>query len=399
MKYALISLIGVGRKDNANKKGYLKTKYRFEDNGVFETAFFGSALYKYLNSKGCKIDRWLIFGTRYSSWSEIIDSIDPVKYNKFIDIWGMVMEEENSGLDDTLLNNWEESLKEEIPGLRLLPVEPLDYKAYVKHLLDEIPGDDVEIIFDITHAYRFMGVILSFCLMYLKNFKQIKGLKIYYGALDMRDSDGVAPAIELDFINDIFKLSTSFETYKNSGYFPELLTNLGMNNTEGTYFKIEMNGRPRAELERIIKELKEISKMDDFRKVAADILIRDLEPLQNAEYMEDRMVERAQFFFEKKQFLKALILLYEGTIVLLGKKLDIDPPDIEENRGIIWEKINSILTEDWMRETFQNLKATRNNAVHGGLSSNLQKYVENPANFKELFQSSIKLYNYLRQTK
>jgi len=52
-----------------------------------------------------------------------------------------------------------------------------------------------------------------------------------------------------------------------------------------------------------------------------------------------------------------------------------------------------------MRETFQNLKATRNNAVHGGLSSNLQKYVENPANFKELFQSSIKLYNYLRQTK
>jgi len=257
----------------------------------------------------------------------------------------------------------------------------------------------VEIIFDITHAYRFMGVILSFCLMYLKNFKQIKGSKIYYGALDMRDSDGVAPAIELDFINDIFKLSTSFETYKNSGYFPELLTNLGMNNTEGTYFKIEMNGRPRAELERIIKELKEISKMDDFRKVAADILIRDLEPLQNAEYMEDRMVERAQFFFEKKQFLKALILLYEGTIVLLGKKLDIDPPDIEENRGIIWEKINSILTEDWMRETFQNLKATRNNAVHGGLSSNLQKYVENPANFKELFQSSIKLYNYLRQTK
>jgi len=95
-----------------------------------------------------------------------------------------------------------------------------------------------------------------------------------------------------------FQLSTAFELYKNSGYFPELLKNLGLNRREDVYFSIEMNERPREELEKIIEELESIK--EKHKKVPAKALVEDLIPLCRERYLEDRMVERAKFLFTKR---------------------------------------------------------------------------------------------------
>lgn len=380
MKHILISLIGIGRKGNDGEKGYIKTKYKFDDGSIFETAFFGSALYSYLRSKGYSIKHWFIFGTRSSSWSEIIDAIDGSKEDQFMDIWTKIYEEEKYGLSDELVKLWEEALRSELPGIRLIPVDPLEYDSYIRYLLEELPEEDVEIIFDITHAYRYMSIVLAFSLMYIKNFKNIKGISIYYGALDMRNEDGTAPAVRIDYINDIFKLSTSYETYKNSGYFSDLLSILGIEGTERIYFKIEMNGRPRKELGEIINRLKDISKTGDIRKAPADILIRDLEPLQIKNYLEDRMVERALFFFEKKQYLKALILVYEAIDSLLEKLRD---------------RVYNSPEYTIMQDAFNILKKIRNKAVHGDDTGQVQKYLENFKEFEAIFNNCVYLYKKL----
>lgn len=71
-KLIVLSLIGKGRQQNGNGKGYDKSKYVFLDerSKVYETAFFGSALVRKLRDQGRDIDKWIIFGTDTSSWSE-----------------------------------------------------------------------------------------------------------------------------------------------------------------------------------------------------------------------------------------------------------------------------------------------------------------------------------------
>ncbi|MCX7720198.1 MAG: TIGR02221 family CRISPR-associated protein [Dictyoglomus thermophilum] len=394
VKNILLSLIGRGKVLENISQGYKRTSYRFKTGEIFETGFFGSALWKYISQKE-KINYWYIFGTSTSSWSEIIYALDEQKMSKFQDLAYEIYEAENIGIKEDLLKNWEKALSSEIPGIKLILIDPLDYKFFSEFLLENLPeNDDLKIILDITHGYRYLPLILSFSIMYVKNFKNIKELKIYYGALEMSQDN--APVLEIDHINEIFQLSTAFELYKNSGYFPELLKNLGLNRREDVYFSIEMNERPREELEKIIEELESIK--EKHKKVPAKALVEDLIPLCRERYLEDRMVERAKFFFKKKQYLKSLILLYEAlTIIILKKAGYRDLSNIINRREKAREVYSKVLTEEWTRETFNNLEKIRNSAVHGNLRES-QSSIRNFEDFSNLFQKSLELYHHLRKS-
>lgn len=69
-KIVFVSLIGKGKPEEGSI-GYKKTIYAFNEiRDTVYTSFFGSALYKVLNRQGYDIDKWLIFGTNESSWSD-----------------------------------------------------------------------------------------------------------------------------------------------------------------------------------------------------------------------------------------------------------------------------------------------------------------------------------------
>jgi len=139
-KIVFVSLIGKGKPEEGSI-GYKKTIYAFNEiRDTVYTSFFGSALYKVLNRQGYDIDKWLIFGTNESSWSELLELLDEEYHDEMTELYAKVYDEEKNGISEELLREWEEALKRFIPGVRLIIVDPLEYEVYIDHMLREIPA-------------------------------------------------------------------------------------------------------------------------------------------------------------------------------------------------------------------------------------------------------------------
>ncbi|MCM8901259.1 TIGR02221 family CRISPR-associated protein [Caldicoprobacter algeriensis] len=398
----LISLIGKGK---IEENGYRKAGYYFkETDEVVHTSFFGAALYKVLKKLGYKINQWLIFGTRHSNWSELISALEMNGENageadSLIEWYLKVYEEEQKGISDDILYRWEALLSNKIPGVRLLTVDPLDYEIYINTLLKEFTDERCRVVLDITHAYRHMPVIIAFSMMVLKYVKNISGVTVYYGALDMGKfvddipADSV-PVLKIDLIAELVSMAESLATFNNSGYFVDLLSLLGIEGTERTYFWLEMNRQPRSQLVQITKELQSLSGGNDYKASIAGYLNKQLKPLLSPT-LDGRMVERAKLFFSKKQYLKAIILLYEGIIIGIGRKYgfgDYLHYDAREGiRKFIKDNDYSLFT-DTQKEIYYKLEYTRNAAVHGSQARGTQDTVEQLNTFEQLFKEALKLY-------
>ena len=297
-KTVLISLIGKGRAI-VGKKGYEKTGYYFDEiDSSIDTSFFGSALYKVLNKLDYDVDKWLIFGTVKSSWSELLYAIDEEYHYEYIEIYDKVYDEENKGISQELLLQWQKVIASHIPGVRFIIVDPLDYEVYINEMIKEIPDEERKIVLDITHAFRHMSVVIAFSLMTLKHIKNISDIMVYYGAFELKGDSEFTPVLKIDFINTLVSYAENLATYKYSGYFSGLLELLGIQGTEKTYFWLEMNRQPRSYLEQINGSLKELALKDDYRSSIAQYIKDDLEPLIGAS-LDKRMIERGKFFFDK----------------------------------------------------------------------------------------------------
>lgn len=399
-KVVLLSLIGKGIIENG---GYKKAGYYFEETDeVIYTSLFGAALYKVLKKLGYDIVQWIIFGTRYSNWSElatVLEDENKEEIDGLVEWYMKVCEEEKKGISDQMLGQWESLLSSKIPGIRLLPVDPLDYDIYINALLKEFTEEKCKVMLDITHSYRHMPVILAFSIMVLKYIKGISGVSVYYGALNMGEfmndiPANAVPVLKIDLISDLVSMVEGLATFDNSGYFVDLLNLLGIENTEKTYFWLEMNRQPRSQLRQITEMLQSFSRGDDYKASIAGYLNDQLKPLLSST-LDKRMVERAKLFFGKKQYLKALILLYEGLVIGIGRKhgfsdyLDYDAR--EKIRQFI-KNNDSVLFSDAQKETYYKLEYTRNAAVHGSRARGTQDTVEQLDSFEQLFKEAVKLY-------
>lgn len=399
-KLTLISLIGKGRL-RKNEKGYEKADYFFEKTQeMISTSFFGSALYKTLITQCYEIDKWLIFGTKQSNWSDLINAVDEKYHNKLLDIYVNVYDEEGNGISGELLGEWEKALRYYMQGIRLIIVDPLDYEVYINHMLKEISDEKTKIVLDITHAFRHMPVIIAFSLMVLKYIKNISNIIVYYGALDMKRfmNNDYVPVLKIDFINTLVSYVENLATFNNSAYFVDLLDLLGISETGQTYFWLEMNRQPKSQLIEITQKLSDISMEEGYTANIAGYINRELQPLIGAT-LDRRMVERAKFFFNKKQYLKALILLYEALILEIGRKHgfsnSLDYSQRKKIRKYIDEnKKNSriIFKTKEQRKIYEDLEYTRNAAVHGSACRGTQDNVEHLQNFERLFNQGLELY-------
>jgi len=394
----LISLIGKG-KQSSGVRGYEKASYYFKYTGErIDTSLFGSAVYKTLLKQGCEVDKWLIFGTQNSNWSDVLFAVDAAHQDEFTELYCKVYDEENKGISDSTLDEWQVALCRRVPGIRLIKVDPLDYKVYINHMLQEMPDKNVDVVLDITHGFRHMPVIIAFSMMLLKYLKNITNISMYYGAFDMKDhprSKDPVPVLKIDFINELVAFTENIAVFNNSSYFVGLLDLLGIANTEQTYFRLDMNRQPRKQLQEINRKLDMVVQDNDYRRWIALLLKSKLSPLL-ADYLDERMIERAKFFFDRKQYLKALILLYEGIILLVGRKYcgksSLNYEDRNEFRNYIKAHKDEIFGSEEKRETFEQLEYTRNAAVHGSDTKGVQQYVEQLNDFKALFEQGLSLY-------
>jgi cell division protein DivIC len=414
----LISLIGRGRRESGGK-GYQKTIYRFPDGTLSsESAFFGNELFKYLVRNNLEVERWIIFGTATSCWSEIIEAVE--KADEDLDrMYYRVFEEEDrsEGISKDTLREWSNCINKflNLRELRFIDVSPTEYSAFVNTLMEVIPEDkEYKVVFDLTHGFRHMPFIVSFSLMYLANFKRIKEIDVYYGAYEM-GNDEVKPVLKIDFINELYSLSTAFNIYDNLGYFPEFLDRIGIKGSDNVYFKLEMNRNPRKDIRELVNLMEDKEKIVElYIRKPIERIKRDLASMTKLRYLDERMVERAKFYFEKKQYLKSLILLYEALVILGGRfyaendcasnnKDYSDYKRREEIRGKIKAEIvgkipKLFIKDDNMGELFNRLEYIRNAAAHGSTPRTDQACLENCEYFKEVFCRCVDMYYKLKES-
>lgn len=280
--------------------------------------------------------------------------------------------------------------------------------------MQELDKDgDYNIIFDMTHAFRNIPVVFSYGIMLLKYLRKINSVRIFYGAHDMINyfSDlvsGQSPVIEIPLIDKLVRLIESMATFQNSGYFVPLLEQIGFGDREKTYFKLEMNRQPRREIEEIIKEFenKQEAVKHAFEKEIVEIMYKEFCEMNRQEKLYQRMYKRSKFFYERRQYLKALVLLYEAIIVLFADvynikdnmnydarekardKLFLEIKNIKNKKS----DLNKLIKEQDEADTVKELEYVRNAAVHGSSPRGNQEYLENVEKFKILLNSAINLF-------
>lgn len=174
MAYTLISSVGTGM----YKEGYRKTVYCFPAGEKIETHIFLDAL---LKNKYRDISKIILVGTVTSGWDMLIDVEDG--------LWERVCEaKENNAIDQIIISEIESYLsnKFNIPTVIKCHTDRIEnetsediFKIY-SSIIPEIIDDNI--LFDITHGFRSMPILLYQALQFsISQNPKIKNVELVYG--------------------------------------------------------------------------------------------------------------------------------------------------------------------------------------------------------------------------
>ena len=393
METALVSFIGKAREDRSGARRYLKTPYRFEDDRVFEATFFGSALLSYLDHK---VERACFVGTTGSTWSELVELIPVHRQEEFLPFMESLENASPSELNERL-RSFEEALDRILPyriKLLCVPDEPYNHSAIRDILLSAFADFRGRVIFDITHAYRYMPYIALLTLLPLR-YLGINEISIYYGFLEKPDKQGTTPVIRLDLAEELIRITENLSTFANTGDFSPLGAFLFPEKADlfyRAYFKVETN-QPAREL----REISGILETSSYTRSIRD----EIRGLVSSKTLEDRMARRARFFFERRQYLKAVTLLYEAVLIkalnfLQGVRDKRSYESREEAKRWLWRRLSPE-----RKETFRLLKSLRNAVAHGTVPENLEEagkiheMLNDENKFRAFFEEALRFYENL----
>lgn len=174
MAYTLISFVGTGM----YKEGYRQTTYVFPGDTKIQTHIFFNAL---LRAKYREVSKIVLVGTKTSGWDMLIDIAD--------ELWIKTCEaKERDGVSGELIVEIEKYLSDKIhiPVIIKCHSDVIDnntsldifnlYNSIVPEITDE------NILFDITHGFRSMPILLYQALQFsISQNQKIKNVEIVYG--------------------------------------------------------------------------------------------------------------------------------------------------------------------------------------------------------------------------
>ncbi len=199
MAYTLISMIGTGMyKTQSNFEGYLETDYYFDNNVHFKTRLFMQAL---LECKYRDINQIILLGTDTSSWDSLIDK-DNDEREETLELWDSLFDQcetkekgmQASGVKRENLDRLEAYLTERFGmevGIRIHSHTVDDssseelFGCYME--ATELVKDGNDVLFDITHGFRSMPVLLYQSLQYTAGQQDGHSIEIVYGELDLNE--------------------------------------------------------------------------------------------------------------------------------------------------------------------------------------------------------------------
>jgi cell division protein DivIC len=361
-------MIGQGSHKKEGQPSYDLIDYQFQDGEVISTKVFGIALYKYLRKKGEDIDLLLV-GTNGSSWTELVDVLDKEQQSKHKDLLYSLLEEEyQRNVEENLLKEFvkliEKSLNTEVKYVLLSsPPSPEEIsQKTIRVLVDLFEEKNYDKVYiDITHGFRYMPTVVLLNLMVLRKLWNFD-IEIYYGfgIFDTGGSKGPKKVARLNHLEDLIKLSEALSILENTGDFRHYYKLVSdTQEAQQIYFRIETNAQINN---RKIGELINTPINSEYVKpIHEKVKSKYLEPLK-ADRMEDRLKNRARFFFERGQYLKAVLLLHEALILLVGRlKGKIGSSGLEyEERRRVKNELDQLNYSEW-----KVLKYLRNACAHG----------------------------------
>jgi CRISPR-associated DxTHG motif protein len=216
--YTLISSLGTG----LSKNGYDRTIYRFPSyNGrefEWETSLFMEAV---IQAGNWPIKKVILIGTRTTSWDALIPNRDS---DENVGFWQKILEEcekKETGISDESIRDLESRLPQWYNNIKFKILPPHTDKISFMNVEDvfsiygEIPNElepDTDILFDITHGFRSMPLLI-FQSLQLNSLK-ISGrkVKMIYGERGQQDKK-ISDVRDLSPYWDYYEISTAINLF------------------------------------------------------------------------------------------------------------------------------------------------------------------------------------------
>lgn len=225
MAKILISSLGTGslNPNNTSKRQYRTAVYKI-DGQSYERSFIASVLYEHL-----QLDGMIFLGTVKSMWEEAYESfclekgltVDEDYYVKLSDTIDNLNYQ--SPLDSIDLSKLEAVLGEQSKCILIkYGIQDSELQENLDKIIQIVDylEDGDEIYIDITHSFRSLSLFLFLVLIFVKDLKADRNIKIagiYYGMLDVCREFEYAPIVNLKSLFDLTQWIKGAYSLKNFG--------------------------------------------------------------------------------------------------------------------------------------------------------------------------------------
>ena len=392
MAYTLISSVGTGM----YKEGYRKTVYCFPSGEKIETHIFLNAL---LKNKYRDISKIILVGTVTSGWDMLI-SVDD-------ELWIQVCEaKENNAIDQSIISEIESYLsnKFNIPTVIKYHTDKIVngtseeifnlYSSIIPEITDE------NILFDITHGFRSMPILLYQALQFsISQNPKIKNVELVYGEyIESKKESYVRDLSNYWRYSQISDALNVFKTKLDGYKLAELIENDWL---EGSKVIKRLSDIVQTNFSlQIIEVSKQINNSLKKYPPNAPNWLEDvklfLEEILNcvtSNFMYKSLRKYAEFLFERKLNVQAIITLQVAVETYIAEKNGcrdkIGDYDWWQSEGRAL--LNKIKKNDWKNigNPLTNLEGFRNQIAHGG-GTNRDGNFPSAANIPNIYKSGLR---------
>ena len=231
----LVSFIGKGQRDGSSS-GYRTTQYTFPDGWQSpELSVFGIALLTYYEAHLRRsIDKWLVLGSPQSNWDALLEAVpdqlrDDALSRRHETVRTAVKAEEDSSsasgigqLTQPLLDAWSDALSERLHPMAVKCqlvgwCEAHESQLQMWRVLSQEVPEGSELVLDITHGFRHQPTLLAPMVVLLGMLKNLSGVELYYGALDMDRR-----VLKLDLFPELLRYIQHLSLLQTSGDYEPL---------------------------------------------------------------------------------------------------------------------------------------------------------------------------------
>jgi CRISPR-associated Csx2 family protein len=367
MPHTLISFLGKSQKRDGN---YSTANYDF-DGHIETTQFFSLGLKNVI-----KPERLVILGTSGSMWDVLFDNFASAQEyeDQKLELIDAV---EHDKVTQVQLTACESLLKEQMGidcQLKLIPYG--DSKLTQVEILQIMAqgiakGDQVSL--DLTHGLRHLPMLGLLSAMYLQTAKKVEIKGIYYGALD-RTPKGVVnpltPVMRLDGLLQIADWITALHGFEKTGDiapFSDLLIEEGVMPSTAGLLKEAAFYENTLSVTRARKPLRDFTKqtsegLPGIASLFQDSLNERISWIdQDNIYLRQR--EKAQFYLQQSDYVRAAALGYEALITRhLKQKNPLADSENYDLRDEIKQKLKK--QADGGGADYKLLRNIRNSLAH-----------------------------------